>query len=159
MTEPAAVLPEPEPEPDVEVIDDGVPANVKRLRELIEVAKANRPDEAAIEEEGKDELEGEDEEFLLTEPADDDDHEPGPLWSMPEHPFAKAPVAMEEARPVTLSIVDPPAVDLAPVFVSSADLGDELESLAEVVKRSHLTTAQTDASRDIIRALRALLKG
>jgi hypothetical protein len=152
-----APIPAPEPEQEEDTDTDEVPANVRRLRELIEVAKANRPedvqDEDVVEEDS--EL---DDEFVFTEPADDDVHEPGPLWSMPERPFARSVPAAEEPRPVTLSIVDAPAVDLATAFVDRSDLGDEIDRLSDLVKRSQLSSAQTEATRDIIRALRSLLK-
>jgi hypothetical protein len=156
VEQPAVVEPAPEPEPEPEV--EEVPANVRRLRELIEVAKANRPEEAHEEETTEPDSSFDDEEFVLTEPAEDEVHEPGPLWSMPAHPFSRPPHPAEESRPVTLSIVDAPPVDLATVFVDRSDLSDEIDQLSELVKRTRLNTAQTEAARDLIRALRALLK-
>ncbi|MGI8513561.1 MAG: hypothetical protein ACR2NT_00185 [Acidimicrobiia bacterium] len=158
---PADVRPEPE------VVAPGdLPANVKRLRELIEVARANRQPPAPA----KFALEAEDE-FVLDElpanlypelpadpePQDEHDPEPGPIWSRPEgnhpRPFAVAP----EPKPVALSIVDPPAVDPGSVFGDDSDLADEIDQLAQQIKRSQLSEAQTEASINLIRSLRALL--
>lgn len=140
------LLPE-EPPPDE------VPANVKRLRELIEVAKANRPEEAV----SLPSPNRTDHEFTTYEPGT----EPGPLWSMPETSFGRT----EEPRPISLSIVespvdlsvDPSPVDLAPSFNDESALTDELDRLADHVKTSRLSLAQTKAAIDLLRALRRLL--
>ncbi|CAN5298262.1 hypothetical protein BH18ACT5_BH18ACT5_18590 [soil metagenome] len=149
----APVVVESEPEPD-ETPSEPVPANVKRLRELIEVAKANRPEEFASAR-----IAGDDE-FQMTESRPIEEAEPGPLWSMteakftPETSFNSLPV--EEPRPIALSIVEAP-VDLAPAFNDESALADEIDRLAQQVKAARLTPAQTEAAIGLIRSLRTLL--
>lgn len=142
-SEPAATVEEPDP--------DEVPANVKRLRDLIEVAKANRPEEIA------EVSEYDDNGFLLAEPAPIEDPEPGPLWSMPETSYARHPAMTDEPKPIPLSIIEAPQVDLAPAFAESSDLTEEIDRLAQQIKRTRLTPAQTEASISLIRSLRNLL--
>ena len=158
-----------ESEPEVLVDDtpsEPVPANVKRLRELIEVAKANRPEEFASA------PLSEDDEFQMTESRPIEQDEPGPLWSMPEEgsrprrkftpearftpetSFNSLPV--EEPRPIALSIVEAP-VDLAPTFNDESALADEIDRLAQQIKTARLTPAQTEAAIGLIRSLRTLL--
>ena len=146
VAEPVVVdKPEPSlaPEP-AEVI----PSNVRRLRDLIEVAKANRPDVP-------DDIDTGDDEFRLTEPTEPE-LEPGPLWSMPEANFHVLGSHLDEPQPISLSIIEPEAVD-ALVFEETSPLEDEIERLAKQVRGSPLTPAQTEAALGLIRSLRTLL--
>jgi hypothetical protein len=172
--EPVAVLEAPDvEEPTIEETDE-IPANVRRLRELIEVAKANRPDEPSADDsasEGEDEVDeakeppapdSESDEFVLTDSVIDDEHEPGPLWSMPEPPFKKPSPLSEHpkpVKPVALTIVDPPAVDLATAFNDDTALADEIDRLSQHISRKHLSSAQNQAAISLLRALRNLLVG
>lgn len=142
-SEPAAIVQESDP--------DEIPANVKRLRDLIEVAKANRPEEMT------DEPEPVGDDFRLTEPAPIGNTEPGPLWSIPATSYTRHPAVAEEPKPVSLSIVEGSPVDLAPAFAEASDLSEEIDRLAQQIRRSRLTPTQTEASISLIRSLRNLL--
>jgi hypothetical protein len=144
---PEVATPAPKPTQDpVEGDESEVPANVKRLKELIEAAKANRPEEAAPAETA-------DDEFQMVEPSSARDPEPGPLWSMPESSYL--PRAVEDPKPIALSIVDP--IDLAPSFKDESALADEIDRLAEQVRTARLTATETEAAISMIRSLRMLL--
>ncbi|MGH8957995.1 MAG: hypothetical protein ACRDVK_04895 [Acidimicrobiia bacterium] len=176
------VTPEPAPVPASSLADNIVwqdpppqaPANVKRLRELIEAARANRAESA------------EEVEDLAAEPAKEPDvavlaidppmklidsaSDPEPLWAGSElggpiktpiedaSDFFVAPLEEETFEARELSTLEEPRLLRAVDSNQSQDLVDELEQLIKWVSSNDLDEAQVQAAAGLVRSIRALLE-
>ncbi|MGH8924148.1 MAG: hypothetical protein ACRDWA_05845 [Acidimicrobiia bacterium] len=138
------------------------PANVKRLRELIEAARANRTEEDSEELVEAPEAASEpevavlaiDPPMMLVDPADDP--EPEPLWAGNElGRWIKPPVEdptdiftpRPEATPVLIEVES----------IQRDDLVNELEQLLKLASTGNLSEAQVEAAAGLVRSLRTLL--
>ncbi|HJQ94867.1 MAG TPA: hypothetical protein VJ935_04070 [Acidimicrobiia bacterium] len=180
---------EPHPAPTPSLADNIVwqdappeaPANVKRLRELIEAARANRKETGKELEDSVDEPHHKPEVTVLAiDPPmrlinGPDDSDPEPLWAGSEFGQAPKPPVVEEAEFSTAleetSDFFTSPVETAdslsggePSFLMGAegsgheDLVNELEQLMKWVSSGNLNDDQVRAASGLVRSIRALLE-
>jgi hypothetical protein len=159
------------------------PANVKRLRELIEAARANREETGKELEDSVDEPQKEPEVTVLAiDPPmrlinGPEDSDPEPLWAgnefgqRPKPPVAEVSefsTAVEEASdfftsPVeTADFLSSPEGERPLLMEAESsqheDLVNELEQLMKWVSSGHLNDDQVRAASGLVRSIRALLE-
>ncbi len=172
---PEALEAEPEDEvvtSAVEDISEDTPPNVKRLRDLIEAARANRTDDLFSVDEG--------------DRVDEGDPGPEPDWDEPVIfadpvvavvPSLVEPSSVEVGEPKVVAEPlwadgglarprrpepEPPAADLTPRFSAPQDLThrellDELELLMRAVQSGSVSDSNVPALTSLIRSLRSLI--
>ena len=152
---------EPEDEfltsPMEEDLPEEAPANVKRLRDLIEAARANRTD-LPIEDEVSEDSDW-DEPVIFADPLVEvvtPPLEPPVLEVVPEPLWAEGGLARRRPEP------EPKAADLSPRFsapqeLTHQELLDELELLMRAVQSGSVSEGQLPALTSLIRSLRTLV--
>lgn len=187
------VAPEPPPPSAPSLADNIVwqdpppeaPANVKRLRELIEAARANRAENEDLPEESAESTERVPEVAVLSiDPPmrlidSGADADPESLWAGigqritpaidDDSDFFTSPLEPEEVEPPASPLkplLEPAEVEALPAeepFLAFADtnqsdeLVSELEQLLKWVSSNDLNEAQAQAAADLVRSIRALL--
>ena len=168
---------EPEAEPEnefvtsaVEDVSEDTPPNVKRLRDLIEAARANRTDDLFSVDEGDSVAEPDwDEAVVFADPVVavvSSPVEPSPVESSPvgiaEPKVVAAPLWAEGGLARRRAEPEPPAADLTPRFSAPQDLThrellDELELLMRAVQSGSVSDSNVPALTSLIRSLRSLV--
>jgi hypothetical protein len=136
------------------------PANVKRLRELIEAARANRAEEEEPAASASEEESPEPEVAVLAiDPpmmiVDPEGSEPEPLWAGSEVSRISSRIEDDSERMVPKP--RPAPMLIAVENTAAHELLDELEQLMKIVSSGSVGEDQARAAAELIRALRSLL--